>query len=94
MKIQNIFINIKYKITRGTSRIPTTSKTEIFPTLVHGRKPLNNATISAIPDVVNVLEGPRFLGNIIIKTQISFKNMTEKIVVNVKITSSPFPSLL
>ena len=41
---------------RGYSNIPTTSKTEIFPPLVHDRKPLNNVTKSIIPDFVR---GPR-----------------------------------
>ena len=53
---------------------------EIFSTLAHGRKPLNNVTKSTIPEVVRIQEGPRFLWDIINKTQISFKNITEKIV--------------
>ena len=61
---------------RGYSKIPRTFKTEVFPTLVHGRKPLNNVTKSIIPDVVG---GPRNLWNIINKTQISFNRITEKI---------------
>ena len=61
---------------RGYSKIPRTFKTEVFPTLVHGRKPLNNVTKSIIPDVVG---GPRNLWNIINKTQISFDCITEKI---------------
>ena len=51
---------------RGYSKIIlTTSKAEIFPTLVHNQKPLNNVTKNTIPDVVR---GPRNLWNIINKT--------------------------
>ena len=64
-----IYIYIKLQIFlneyRGYSKIPTTSKTEIFSTLVNGRKPLNNVTTSIIPDVVG---GPRNLWHIINKT--------------------------
>ena len=81
---------------RGYSKIPRTFKTEVFPTLVHGRKPLNNVTKSIIPDVVG---GPRNLWNIINKTQISFNRITEKIHQKKKHThtqkpSSPLPTLL
>ena len=75
---KNIYIKLQifYNECRGYSKIPTTSKTEVFPTLFHGRKPLNNVTKSIIPDVVG---GPRNLWNIINKTQISFNRITEKI---------------
>ena len=75
---KNIYIKLQifYNECRGYSKIPTTSKTEVFPTLFHGRKPLNNVTKSIIPDVVG---GPRNLWNIINKTQISFNCITEKI---------------
>ena len=75
---KNIYIKLQifYNEYRGYSKIPTTSKTEAFPTLVHGRKRLNNVTKSIIPDVVG---GPRNLWNIINKTQISFNCITEKI---------------
>ena len=42
---------------RDVSRTPTTSKAEVFPTLVHSQKTLtNDVTKSSIPDVVRVLE--------------------------------------
>ena len=52
MKLQNF--QTEY---RGVTRIPTTFKTQIFATLVHGQKPLNNVTKSTIPGIVRVLEG-------------------------------------
>ena len=76
MKLQKKLVKLK-EASRGISRIPTTSGTEIFPTLVHGRKPLNNVTKGAITDAVR---GPRNLWNIINKTQISLKRITENIV--------------
>ena len=49
--------------------------TAIFSTLVHGRKPFKNITNSIISDVVR---GQIKSWNIINKTQISFKSITEK----------------
>ena len=45
----------------------------MLPTLIHGRKPLTNVTTSTIPDVVRVLEGPRFVWNIINKRKLVSK---------------------
>ena len=82
LKEEKIYIYI-HKITNFLKQIygllqdPNTSKTKIFPTLVHGRKPLNNVTKSIIPGLVGV---PKNLWNIINKIQISFNRITEKIL--------------
>ena len=52
--------------------MPTTT---IFSTVVHGRKPFNNAANSIISDV---LRGPRNSWNIINKMEISLKSITEQ----------------
>ena len=39
----------------------------------NGQKPLTNVTKSTIPDVVRVLEGPRFVWNVINKCKIVSK---------------------
>ena len=69
MKLQNF--QTEY---RGVSRIPTAFKKQIFPTLVHGRKPLNNVTKSTVPGLVRVPEGHRFLWNIINKRKLFQKH--------------------
>ena len=43
---------------RGVSRISTTSKIELFKTLINGSKPLTNDKKSSISDVTGVLDTP------------------------------------
>ena len=56
MKLQKKLVKLK-ETSRGISRIPTISGTEMFPTLVHGRKPLNNVTKGALMQGCIALKG-------------------------------------
>ena len=66
-------VNNKDTKYRDVSRTPTTPKMEIFQTLVHGSKLLINVIKKTIPDVLRVLEGPRFLWNIIYQCKLISK---------------------